>query len=114
MHHGMVKPLVHIWDKEAARKLAQNERQRRCKQRQREVVHNALAIVVESIQENNNVNLERLNTRCVNFFAMEWFHQTSHRGLEFQQILLPKILKNPIWRGILPDFSELENIMHKA
>jgi len=44
--------------------LAQNERQRRCKQQQKEVVHNALAIVVESVQENNNVNLERLNTRC--------------------------------------------------
>ncbi len=47
-------------------------------------MHNALAIVVESVQENNNLNLERLDTRCAIFFAMEWFHQTSHRGLEYQ------------------------------
>jgi hypothetical protein len=38
----------------------------------------------------------------------DWFQQTTSRGLEYQRMLIPKILKNPICQHVL-NLLELKN-----
>jgi hypothetical protein len=53
-------------------------------------------------------NAERSTSRLADTLALSWFEQPSERGMEFQKLLLPKILKHPVWQGVLPNFSEME------
>ncbi len=56
-----------------------------------------------------DVDLDKSTSKCAKIFAMEWFHQTTTRGVKYQRILLGKILKNIIWKDVLPNFVDLEN-----
>lgn len=77
------------WKKnEATKNSKQNERQRRCRQRQKIAVHNVVALASELIFENTryvtlgvDVDLDKLTSKCAKRFAMEWFHQTTTRGV---------------------------------
>jgi hypothetical protein len=35
--------------------------------------------------------------------------QSTERGLDFQKIILPKIMKHPIWRPVLSNYTEMEH-----
>jgi hypothetical protein len=70
----------------------------------------AVAIVNDlALEVNTFVNLDRSTSKYVDLLTMECFHQTTPRGLEFQRLLLSKILKHPIWKDVLPIVSNLED-----
>ena len=54
------------------------------------------------------MNIDRATSRVANEWALQWFHETSSRGLEFQKSLVPKILKHAIWQLVLPSYTEME------
>jgi hypothetical protein len=54
------------------------------------------------------VNVDSSTSCMADILALSWFQQSCERGVEFQKLLLPKILKHPVWRGVLPNFSEME------
>jgi hypothetical protein len=67
--------------KESNKRLAQNERQRRCRARRSEVLR-ALCEKVESQgSEDSNINVERSTSRMVENFAIQWYQETIGRGL---------------------------------
>jgi hypothetical protein len=55
------------------------------------------------------VDLERSTTRVVERIAREWYVQTTLKGVEYQFMVLPKSLKHLIWKGIMPDYSDMEH-----
>ncbi len=59
--------------------------------------------------ENNLVNLERSTNKVVKHFVIQWYEQITIRGIEFQRLFLPKILKHPIWKGVMPNYIEMEH-----
>ena len=94
---------------ESNRRLAQNERQRRCRARRSEVLR-ALCEEVESQgSEDSNINVERSMSRMAENFAIQWYQETAGRGLQYQRSLVPKILKHVIWQSVLPNYSEMEH-----
>ena len=94
---------------ESNRRQAQNERQRRCRQRRSE----GLRALCEELQsqgsEDSNINVERSTSRVAENFALQWYHETAGRGLQYQRSLIPKILKHVVWQSVLPNYSEMEH-----
>jgi hypothetical protein len=61
------------------------------------------------IEVNTFVNLYRSTNKYAYLLVGDWFHQIACRGLQFQRLLLLKILKHQIWKDVLPNFFNLEN-----
>ena len=94
---------------ESHRLQAQNERQRRCRQRRSEGL-SALCDELESQgSEDSNINVERSTSRMAENFALQWYQETSGRGLQYQRSLIPKILKHAVWQTVFPNYSEMEH-----
>jgi hypothetical protein len=55
------------------------------------------------------VELERSTTRARKRIVGEWYVQTTLKGVEYQRMVLPKILKHLIWKGIMPNYSDMEH-----
>jgi hypothetical protein len=39
----------------------------------------------------------------------EWYVQTTSKGVEYQCMVLPKILKHPIGKGVVPNYNDMEH-----
>jgi hypothetical protein len=86
---------THIWERnEATKKSKQNERQRRCRQRQKTAIHSVMAIASEPIFEDTryvtlgmdvdqDMSTFRSTSRCAKRLAMEWFHQTATSSVKY-------------------------------
>jgi hypothetical protein len=66
-------------------------------------------IVNTIVGEDSLVNLEKSTNRVVEHFAIQWYEQTATRGIDFQRLLLLKILKHPIWKGVVLNYVEMEH-----
>jgi hypothetical protein len=53
--------------------------------------------------------MERSTTRAAKTFAIEWCDQIASRGIEYQHMVLLKILKHPIWRTVMSNYNEMEH-----
>ncbi len=70
----------------------------------------AVAIINELAPKvSTSVNLNKSTSWYANLLAMECFHQIAIKGIEFQRLLLSKILKHPIWKDVLPKKINLED-----
>lgn len=81
-------------------------RQKKCRERRNERLQRVCQDSLES--DVSVVNIQRSSTRAAEDLALRWFDETSSRGIEYQQALLPKILKHSIWRSVLPNYSNME------
>ena len=94
---------------ESNRRLAQNERQRQCRARRSEVLRAICEEGESQGSENSNINVERSTSRMAENYAIQWYQETTGRGLQYQRSLIPKILKHAIWQSVLPNYSEMEH-----
>jgi hypothetical protein len=82
---------------DATRKETHNQRQRKCREQQKSIVGNVMAIINElALEVKTFVNLYKSTSKYADLLVGEQFHQTAPRGLEFQRLLLLKILKHQI------------------
>jgi hypothetical protein len=102
---------VHLMN-EATRKATQNERQRRSRACRRSAMQNVMQNIAQNVLQNVEqnvliietnpmlenliVNLKRSTSRTTKQFIVEWFKMTSTKGLDYQQTLFPKNLRNSI------------------
>jgi hypothetical protein len=84
------------------------ERQQRFKGRKKQRLKEVMNIVNTTSSENSLVNLERSTNKVAKHFVIQWYEQTTG-GNEFQRLLLPKILKHPIWKGLMSNYIEMEH-----
>jgi hypothetical protein len=84
------------------------ERQQSFRDRKNQRLEEVINIVNTIASEDSLVNLERSTNRVAKHFVIQWYEQT-RRGIEFQRLLLPKILKHPIWKGLMLSYIEMEH-----
>ena len=94
---------------ESQKRQAQNERQRRCRQRRSEGLRALCEELDSQGSEDSNINVERSTSRMAKNFALQWYQETAGRGLQYQRSLIPKILKHAVWQNVLPNCSEMEH-----
>jgi hypothetical protein len=95
-------------DTHAHKKSLGKERQQSFKDRKNQRLEEVINIVNTIASEDSLVNLERSTNRVAKHFVIQWYEQT-RRGIEFQRLLLPKILKHPIWKGLMSNYIEMEH-----
>jgi hypothetical protein len=49
--------------------------------------------------------MERLITKVAESFVVEWCNQIASRGVEYQCMILSKILKHPMWKGVMLHYN---------
>jgi hypothetical protein len=64
------------------------------------------------VGEDSLVNLERSTSKVVKHFAIQWYEQTATRKIDFQRLLLLKILKHAIWKGVVLSYAEMEHVFN--
>jgi hypothetical protein len=84
------------------------ETQQRFRDRKKQRLEEVTNIVNTTTSEDSLVNLERSTKRVAKHFIIQWYEQTT-RGIEFQRLFLPKILKHPIWKGVMSNYTEMEH-----
>jgi len=55
------------------------------------------------------VDLERSTIGATKRIAKEGYVQIALKGVEYQCMDLPKILKHPIWKGVMPNYIDMEH-----
>jgi hypothetical protein len=55
------------------------------------------------------VDLKRSTTGARERIVGEWYVQTTSKGIEYQHMVLPKILKQLIWKGVMPNYNDMEH-----
>jgi hypothetical protein len=55
------------------------------------------------------VDLERSTIGATERIAKEGYVQTALKGVEYQCMVLPKILKHPIWKGVMLNYIDMEH-----
>ncbi len=58
------------------------------------------------------MNLERSTTRAAKRIVGEWYVQIALEGIEYKCMVLPKILKHLIWKGIMLDYNDMEHVFN--
>lgn len=94
----------------AANKAAAAERQKRFRERRSAARADSINLDASYERSNATANAERASSRIVESLALSWFQQTANRGVSFQK-LLPKILKHPIWRPVLSNYTDMEHAL---
>jgi hypothetical protein len=92
----------------AHKKSLGKERQQRFRNRKKQRLKEVTNIVNTTTSEDSPVNLEISTSRVNKHFVIQWYEQTT-RGIEFQRLFLPKILKHPIWKGVMSSYIEMEH-----
>ncbi len=97
---------------DARKKASQVERQRRFRERKRQRLEEEREVVNVPILGENYlkvVDLERSTTKATKRITREWYVQIASKGIEYQCRVLPKILKHSIWKGVMPNYSDMEH-----
>jgi uncharacterized protein (DUF608 family) len=95
----------------ARKKASQVERQKRFWEKKRQWLKEERKVVNVPILGEDYlqvVNLERSTTKAAKRIVGEWYVQIASKGVKYQCMDLPKILKHSIWKGVVPNYSDME------